>query len=101
MRKRSFLGPFKKSGPGRPKLSPAAKKRRQKFKSIAARIRRMQADAKYCIVSASGTLWKTFYEFSGLEGAKRALDSSNLPIGSAVIRLCDGVELAHRSASYT
>jgi hypothetical protein len=92
--------PFKHPGPGRPKLSPAAKKRAQKFKLLAEKMRKMRqaADgARYCIVTAAGAVWKTFVEFSGWGGAKEALDMSDLSPGAAIIRVCDGIELAHRS----
>ena len=91
--------PFKNPGPGRPKLSQAAIKRRQKFRKLAASIHAAGQNVRYCIVTASGDLWKIFEEFSGIGGAKEALDLSDLKNGSAVIRVCDGVELARRSAS--
>jgi len=89
--------PFKHPGPGRPKLSPAAKKRAKKFRLVAEQMRTSGVKASYCIVTAAGSVWRLFVEFSGIRGAKAGLDLSDLSSGASVIRICDGVELAHRS----
>jgi hypothetical protein len=89
--------PFPKCGPGRPELSAAEKRHRDKCKRLADKLRRTGVDAAYYVVSESGKLWGAFAEFSGWSGAKRALDLSSLPVGSVVLR-SDGVELARRHA---
>jgi hypothetical protein len=91
----NFLHPTKTTG--RPKLSPAAKKRKEIFKKIAKKLR-SESDARYAIITASGEVQYTFYEFSGPGGAKEALDTLELPPGTAVVRICDGIELSHRTA---
>ena len=66
---------------------------------IAKQMRQAGICTGYCIISASGAIWHLFAEFAGFDGAKEALDLSGLPTGSVVIRICDGVELAHISAN--
>ena len=91
--------PFQKPKLGRPKVSAAEKKRQQRCKRLVDKLKRMGVDAAYCVIDASGRLWKTFTEFSGCRGAKAELDMSDLPSGSAVVRMSDGVELARRSGN--
>ena len=83
----------------------AEKSRRTKIKQIVEKLKKSGLSGKsdrYCIIDPDGKLWRSFSEFSGLSGAKRAFDLSGLPSGSAVVRVSDGVELARmkRSASY-
>lgn len=80
---------------GRPKLSPAQLKRARKYRILAERLRLMcSPDVRYCVLNAKDSPLEYCTEFSGPGGAKEILDRSDLPTGSVVIRLCDGVELA-------
>lgn len=94
--------PFKRGPKGRPKLSPAARKRRDKLAQIASKVRISVTNGEaYFMVTATWKVVDLFHEFSGMDGAKAALDSSCLPTGAAVVRICDGVELARLSGAGT
>lgn len=79
-----------------PLESAALRKRRLALKALAEKIRANLPfeGARYFISDANGVVVKCFAELSGPSGAKRALDSSGLASGAAVVRVDDGQELA-------
>ena len=79
------------------KISPAETKRKKKFVALAKELRPVLGRAKYAVIAASGEFHAAFEEFSGVGEAKACLDESDLPPGSVVIRLKDGVEMSRRS----
>lgn len=91
--------PFSVRRPGRPakRVSAKEKARQRKLQQLVQSLAGKLGEARYAVVTANLKLWGAHVEFSGRLGAKAALDSSDLPVGSAVVRLCDGVELARRS----
>lgn len=75
-----------------PEVPSAERKKKTKLKELAARLRREGRHRPYLILNADGTLYDSFDDVSL---AKRYLDSVKLPVGTAVVRLSDGAEIAY------
>lgn len=86
-----------------PRESTALKKRRLALKALAKRVRANLPfeSARYFMSDANGVVVECFADFSGPNGAKRALDSSSLTSGAAIVRIDDGQELAFLRAYST